>query len=231
MKQRELNKIEKQIRTMEQDYNQRLGAARILKEQKKKLQDEIAALTDEIEEEKIIGIFLKKVSAYSRGIVKSFIEDTVTDALQFIFYPGMRFEIELNDDPDKEKSKPYAEAFIVEDIGGQEIRQLPQNACGGGAIDVVSAALRIAFVELSHKPVLRGPCLFDEPGKHLSREEDLDDPTKENYSLRFASYLKSASDMFGRQYIMVSHNPNLINVADHSIRVTKPAGKSEIEYI
>jgi len=231
MKPNDLQKAGRQIEIMEQDYNQRLGAARILKGQKKTLEQEIAALTDEIEDEKVIGMFLKKVSTYSRGIVKSFIEDTVTDALQFIFYPGMRFEIELNDDPVSSKSKPYAEAFIIEEIGGQEVKQLPQNACGGGAMDVVSTALRIAFVELSHKPVLRGPVIFDEPGKHLSREEDPDDPTKENYSARFAQYLRQASSMFGRQYIMVSHNASLINQADHTIRVTRPADHSEIEYL
>ena len=94
----------------------------------------------------------------------------------------------------------------------------PMDAVGGGVIDIISFALRIAYWSMKpNRPVF----ILDEPFRFLS--VDLQD--------RASEMLKTISEELGLQIIMVSHLPNIIGSADKVFNVKQVKGKSIIEEV
>ena len=88
------------------------------------------------------------------------------------------------------------------------IKTKPELSRGGGVVDIVSLALRIAILQ-THKPKIQGPLILDEPAKHVSDE----------YIFNVADFLKQTSELFNRQIIMVTHNNHLAAIGNNSYRV------------
>ena len=88
------------------------------------------------------------------------------------------------------------------------IKTKPEQSRGGGVIDIISLALRIAFLQI-HKPKIEGPLILDEPAKHVS----------EDYIFNVADFLKRASEMFNRQIIIVTHNNHLSAIGQIPIKL------------
>lgn len=151
---------------------------------------------------------------HARQQAKQQLETLVTNALKYVFGSSIRFEIELSD----HGGNPTAEFYVVSEWEGQEVKNRPQDARGGGVVDIVSLALRIALME-TIKPRLQGPIILDEPGKHVS----------EDYIVPMVEFLKSVGDLFGRQIILVTHNTHLTESADCAYFVRLASGKSEVE--
>lgn len=84
----------------------------------------------------------------------------------------------------------------------------PIEDSGGGALDVASFALRVAFWTLKKT---RNTMIFDEPFKNLS--VDLQPAC--------SSMLKALSDKLGLQFIMITHQPNLIEAADNILEIKR----------
>jgi len=84
----------------------------------------------------------------------------------------------------------------------------PLETSGGGVIDIVSLALRVALIEL-YKPKIEGPLVLDESFKHLSRQH--------LYSA--GEFLKALTTRIDRQIIMVTHKSELVEMADKGITV------------
>ena len=89
---------------------------------------------------------------------------------------------------------------------------------GGGVVDTVSIALRIAFL-LKYSPPIQGPIILDEPAKHLSDE----------YVFNIAEFLKQVCKEFNRQIILVTHNQHLSAIGDKTYYVYKSQGVSVVE--
>ena len=114
------------------------------------------------------------------------------------------------DDPDtfllefvQKRNKTEAELWFVNN--GEKIN--PVDASGGGACDIASLALRVAFWSLTKKT---RPLIFlDEPLKHLS--DDLQE--------KAADMLKMLSEKLGLQIVMVSHIKKLIAGADREFKI------------
>lgn len=165
---------------------------------------------------KVILLF-QKTATYAREQSKRQIEDLVTRCLQFIFETDIEFLIELSE----KRSVPNAEFYVRSNYDeGYSIITKPELERGGGVVDIISIALRIAFIQL-HKPVLQGPIILDEPGKHVS----------EDYIFNLGDFLSKSSSLFKRQTIMVTHNAHLAQICDKSYSVDIKNGVSCVEEI
>lgn len=165
---------------------------------------------------KVILLF-QKTATYAREQSKRQVEDLVTRCLQFIFETDIEFLIELSE----KRSVPNAEFYVRSNYDeGYSIITKPELERGGGVVDIISIALRIAFIQL-HKPVLQGPIILDEPGKHVS----------EDYIFNLGDFLSKSSTLFKRQIIMVTHNAHLAQICDKSYSVDIKNGVSCVEEI
>ncbi|MFA5452924.1 MAG: hypothetical protein WC248_05085 [Candidatus Methanomethylophilaceae archaeon] len=166
------------------------------------------ALADMELYQKVIILF-QKTSEYARRQMKVTIETIVTNALQVVFGGDIFFEIALG----TRAGTASAEFFVIED----GLRASPIDAKGGGLVDVIATALRLAVLEL-YQPRIEGPILLDEPGKMVSAE----------YAENFAFFIKEYCHKVGRQIIMVTHNTALAAAGDRTFQVSIDNGVSEV---
>ena len=83
-----------------------------------------------------------EVDRYARSESKIVIERLVTNALALVFQSDLELEIELPE------NKSEAELYVKSTYGGtQQVRNQPGNARGGGVVDVIALALRVALLE------------------------------------------------------------------------------------
>ncbi|MDD4569396.1 MAG: ATPase [Tepidanaerobacteraceae bacterium] len=176
-------------------------------------QNELKQLTDLVDTLEQVRLLLQRTSEYAREQIKQQIEMLVTHCLQFVFGPNLEFTIELNEI----RGKTSAEFFVISIYDDEKIKTKPQDARGGGVVDVISLALRIAVIQ-NTDTYKDGPLILDEPAKHLSSE----------YIGNVAQFLKQISDVFQRQIIMVTHNQYLSEIADLSYKVELKGGVSDI---
>ncbi|WP_332630596.1 ATP-binding protein [Halalkalibacter flavus] len=161
-------------------------------------------------------VLLQQSAEYAREQAKQQIETLVTNALQYVFGPLFSFQIEL----EEHGNKAVAEFYVVSEYEGVKVKTRPQDSRGGGVVDIVTLALRVALIE-TVQPRREGPLLLDEPGKHVSGD----------YVLYLYEFLKSLSTMFNRQIIMITHNYHLAQSGDLSYEVSIKDGISEVTKI
>ncbi|KRQ87011.1 chromosome segregation protein [Caloramator mitchellensis] len=183
-----------------------------LKEQNEKL----IQIEDELERLRKVKVLLKKTSEFAREQSKSQMEYLITQCLQYIFDGNIEFKIELREKADKID----AEFYVVSNHNGTIVATKPQEARGGGVVDIISLAIRVAMMEI-HSPKIEGPLVLDEPAKHVS----------DDYIVNVAEFIKNLSDMFNRQVIMVTHNVHLLENGDYVYRVTLNNGISQVEQL
>jgi len=143
-------------------YNQK-GKMDQLTEQKTSLGTQLRKALYNIDVLEKVRLLLQKVSEYAREQSRVQIESLVTHCLQYIFDSNIEFKIEINE----VRGRPEAEFYVVSNFGGTQIKTKPQEARGGGVIDIISLAIRIAMLECSNLEI-KGPIILDEPAKHVS---------------------------------------------------------------
>ncbi|MDI6825024.1 MAG: ATP-binding protein, partial [Bacillota bacterium] len=151
-----------------------------------------------------VAALLRTAAEQARRDAREQVELLVTDALRYVFGPHLEFQVVTQE----RAGRSEAEFYVVSSFGSQRVQNRPQDARGGGVVDVVSLALRAALLLLA-RPPLEGPIVLDEPAKHVSEE----------YIARVASFLKETSSSFGRQVIMVTHNQHLAHTGDRAYLV------------
>ncbi|MCX7746801.1 MAG: ATPase [Clostridia bacterium] len=209
----DLEKIKLSSEKLKKVYYNQKGKEEQLIKQKAGLEETLQRTAEHIETLEKVRILLQKVSEFAREQSRQQIEALVTNCLQFIFDSNIEFRIEINE----VRGKPDAEFFVLSNISGDIIKTKPQEARGGGIIDIISLAIRIAMLECSNLDI-KGPIILDEPAKHVSDE----------YITHVAEFLKQISVMFGRQVIMVTHNKHLSEIADKCYRVDMVNGISRV---
>ena len=195
-----MNYFEKELQELNKQYIE--GEAK-----KKMIQSSIIQNTVKLQEidydiekyDKAI-ILLSKVSLEAKKLIVSFLENIVTDALNYISEGQYKFEINI----DGESKNTKCEFYIVEEINGKISKQKPRDACGGGFIDIISTTLRYAYLNIYNNPKLCGAIILDEPGKMVSAD----------MSIKFGEFIKKLGEEFNRQTIMITHNNNFTAFAD-----------------
>ena len=128
------------------------------------------------------------------------ITNIVTMALAAVFPDPYEFKLVFNE----RRNQTEADLLLVRN--GEELS--PVDGAGGGVLDVISFALRIAVLLMSG---YRRVIILDEPFRHLSA--DLQSKASE--------MMKMLSDKLGIQFIMVSHEEGIIDCADNIINIKK----------
>ncbi|TYP54319.1 ATPase [Thermosediminibacter litoriperuensis] len=208
-----IEKLDRKTHELILDYTARKSIRDKLEEDKMNKIRQLEELKREIDILEQVRILLQKTSEYAREQAKQQIEMLVTRCLQFIFGENIEFKIELSE----VRGRPEAEFYVVSSYGDTRITTKPQDARGGGIVDVISLALRIAVIQCSNT-YINGPIILDEPAKHVSSE----------YISNVAHFLKQVSEVFRRQIIMVTHNQFLSEIADLAYRVELKDGKSVV---
>lgn len=158
--------------------------------------------------EKVI-VILTQAATTSRDNARAHFEKIITDALQFVSQ-SKDYEFVIKELTGRAKAS--YEFYIKSTVNGVECIQKPEDANGGGFVDIISVAAKYAYLEIFNDPkIMSGTLLYDEPGKMIS----------EQMSVKFAEYIKFLGNHYGRQTIMVTHNDNLSNVADKTFVVHK----------
>ncbi len=205
-----LEQLKERIDAARSECARMRGRLERLEEEKARREARSAELEREAETlEKVCDVF-RAASESARERARRKVEAAVTDALQAVFGPGIRFKASVGN----RGGRPYADFTIESEYGGARTETPILEARGGGVVDVASLALRtLAAVITSPGKV---PIVLDEPGKHLS----------EGYSAAFGELLKSISRETGRQFIVVTHDPRLAEMADRVYRVEQVNGVS-----
>ena len=196
-------------------YNKRLGEKKKVADDFVRVKTEKATLEFEHETLQKAQHVLTISSVVMRDSAKAILEQTVTSALQFVSNGMYSFEIEL----DKLRGKPSCELYVVSNVNGITSKQRPEDACGGGFVDIISTALRYVFLNIFDNPKINGPIILDEPGKMVS----------EQASIKFAEFLKDLGKTFNRQTIVITHKEDIVGVSDNVKIVTKPNDKSIVQ--
>lgn len=211
--QEDIKTIKNKLDSAKNHFYIKKGKAEQMTQQADKLR---ALLDDSINQTNVfeqVKILLQKTSDYAREQSRIRIEALVTNCLQYIFDSNMEFKIEIVE----LRGKPEAEFYVISDSDGEKIKTKPQEARGGGVVDVISLALRLAMLQCSSVQI-DGPLILDEPAKHVSDE----------YISQVADFIKQAGIIFERQVIMVTHNKHLTAIADKAYRIEHDGSKSVI---
>lgn len=163
-----------------------------------------------------VTILFQKTSVFAREQAKVQIESLVTKCLQYVFNTDIKFEIEI----EELRNKANAEFYVITEYDDMMIRTKPELSRGGGVVDIVSLALRIAFLQI-HKPPIDGPLLLDEPAKHVSDE----------YIYNLGDFLQQTSEMFNRQILMVTHNQHLAALGSKVYKVDLIKSASQLSAV
>lgn len=180
------------------------GRSDKLKEQLESNNSSVIKINLELDLLSKVSILFQKTSEFAREQAKSQIESLVTKCLQFVFDSDIKFLIEI----EELRGKANAEFYVVNEVEDILIKTKPELSRGGGVVDIVSLALRIAFLQI-HKPRIQGPLILDEPAKHVSEE----------FVFNVADFLKQTSELFNRQIIMVIYNNHLAAIGINAHKV------------
>ena len=186
------------------------GEARLDIAQKSKAEKEAelakrALLSSTIEETQT---FLQQVARDTQEQIRFHLEDIVNLALDTVFPGRYQFRIFF------EIKRDRTEARISLLRGEREVDPMYSN--GGGIKDILAFALRIALLLISKNRKL---LLLDEPFKYIS--EDLKEAA--------FGIMKRLSAELGIQIIAVTHDEQMVEIADKVIKVRIEKGVSYVE--
>lgn len=181
----------------------------LLKEQKATAANHFKAMEKEILLCGQVQLLLEKTSEFARNQAKKRIEEITSQALNVVFGTPHKFSIVLK----TKNNQPYAEYWL--DDGVKTRLERPDFSRGGGKVDIITLALRLAAAELLD---IKGPLVLDEVGKHVSAE----------YAANVAYFLKEYARQFKRQIVLITHNTTLAEIGDVSLQVVKKNGESVV---
>ncbi len=209
-----MHDLDNDIQKLKKLYTEERLKKDMLEVEKEKVTAEVMKLTEEVDILDKVIILFQKSSQYAREQAKVRIEKLTSNSLQYIFQSDYKFEVELTES----RKVANAEFFVVEENENGIVKTQPTISNGGGIVDIVSLALRLAFMENTN-PRVDGPLILDEPAKHVSDE----------YSFDIGNFLVEFSKSTNRQIIMITHNLHLANLSNNVYKVEQIDGISKVE--
>jgi DNA repair exonuclease SbcCD ATPase subunit len=152
---------------------------------------------------------IREVGLRTQQQLQFHISDIVSLAMDAVFVNPYELKVDFV----QRRNKTECDLKFVR--GDMEID--PIEASGVGAIDVASFALRIASWSMM-RPHSRNVIILDEPFKHLST----------NYQEQASAMIKEISNKLNLQFIIVTHEENLIPSADRVFQVSIRKGISKV---
>jgi len=151
---------------------------------------------------------LQRIARDTQMQLRYQLEDVVQLAIDACFPDEYTFRVEF----ELKRGRTEARIFLLKD--GFEVDPMTDN--GGGLVDLTSFALRFSAWSLSKTaPVI----ILDEPFKFLDKERKV---------LAF-NILKELSQKLGLQIISVTHEQELLDIADRVLTIKQKDGVSFLE--
>lgn len=215
-----LDELRKELSMRKQAYERRMGQKEVLEDQLKEI-DETLFLKEE--RQKVLeeaNQILQATSEQARDLARKSVESIVTEALRAVF--GEAENIRAKITFQEVRQKPEAELLVVTDTPEGEVEAPPEDSNGGGVVDVVTLATRLAEIELYADPPLQGTIWLDEPTRNISSPE---------YRQAVAQFLADYSRRFGRQMVIVTQHHETVYASDKAFTVQMVDGVSKVEEI
>jgi DNA repair exonuclease SbcCD ATPase subunit len=152
---------------------------------------------------------MSRVGILAQQEIKCVIEELVTQALQSVFGPEYAFEV----DSRIQRNKPEVNFYVVIDGYRHHIK----GELGGGVVDLAAFSLRVVLWAIN-SPRTSNVIVLDEPLKFV-------DKTRLE---QVGVMIKKLSEMLGIQFIVVTHEDQLIDTADRAYLVEKISGISKV---
>jgi DNA repair exonuclease SbcCD ATPase subunit len=165
--------------------------------------------------EKLIAIdeahaFLQKVAKETQEHLKYHIEDLVNLAIDTVFPDRYSFCIDF----EIKRGQTEGHIFLLKDKHPID----PMGDSGGGIVDITAFALRIAAWTLGKTDNV---ILLDEPYRFISKD----------LQPLAVQILKTLSDKLKLQFVIVTHNKEIIDIADRVFEVTQKNGISKVKVL
>ena len=186
----------------------------LLISQKKEMQTRVEHLKGQAENYTKARWILAEVSKETQRNFQVKVESLVTSAIRAVFEERpFQFKLIFEQKRNKFECRPV----VVEDDHEYE----PEDELGGGIIDVISFAFRVVLWHLEN-PRSRNLFVLDEPMKFVGKGDLL---------MRAGRMIKEISHRLGFQIIMVTHEPELAEIADKAWSVDHDGTKSHLRLI
>lgn len=137
------------------------------------------------------------------------LEGAVTHSLRSVFDDPYKFHVDF------EIKRQRTEAELTVSNQGEKVK--PKDSSGGGLMDVISFTLKVLLWSLSPRkpaPIL----ILDEPFSWLDAER----------LPRAGELLREIQKQMGIQFIIITHEEELLNTADSVFRITNKTRKSKV---
>lgn len=197
-------------------YNRRVGQRDAILSQLQQVEQDLIKLDLDTKLNEQVRYLLQKTSEAARESARQVLEETVTSALQYVFGPDYSFSIEIEQKAGRTEASFYVRSPAPDSTEMMSLS--PEDARGGGVVDIVSLALRLAMLRIHRNPKVADVLIMDEPMRMLSEE----------YAGMIAAFLRFASHHFGIQVLMVTHNESLAASGDRAFLVDQHNGTSSI---
>lgn len=155
---------------------------------------------------------MSRVGVLAQMEIKQIIEELVSQALQSVF--GDRYSFEV--DNQIQRNKPETNFYVI--VDGR--RRLLKVGLGGGVVDLVAFSLRVVLWAIQN-PRSTSTLVLDEPLRFLDKQK----------LVQAGVMIKKLSEMLNLQFIIVTHEAQLIDVADRAYLVEQVKGISKVEKI
>jgi ABC-type glutathione transport system ATPase component len=188
------------------------GERDVLIRQRESLRQRLTTLSQsekDLEESRLI---IQTVAKETQSQLQYHVSELVTLGLEAVFPDPYSLNLEF------ELKRGKSEAVLSFTRDGEESKVHPLSASGGGAVDVAAFGLRVALWSL-RRPRSRKSIILDEPFRFLSRD----------LQPRASNMLKEISDKLGLQFIIVSHEEDLVENADRVFVVKQKKGVSHVK--
>ena len=197
--------IEIKLKSLKSDIDSLDGKSELLNEQIVNASKEIDDLNSNKElYKKSVELLVLTQQANEENIKRGF-ETIVTQALHYILGQEHSFELEFN-----RRGNLQEMNFNIVTPNCKKALD-PIETTAGGALDIVSLALRIALMELS-RPKVGGFLIIDEGFKQLH-------PIPPKYLINASKFVQAINKRIGRQVIMITGRPELIENAQNVIEL------------
>jgi DNA repair exonuclease SbcCD ATPase subunit len=193
-----LDEYKKNIKSMNQIYNQEIGVLNKLNEDKENINKEIEKQNNIKNSLGVEKAVLQEASIEARRNARDVLQNIATTGLQYILGDHISLNINL-----KEGSTPEAEFLVKSEYGDYVVENDPADSDGGGVADIVSFTSFFGINYLAGK-TNSSPILLDEPTKFVSF----------GHSEKVAKFLFEVSSYYKKQIFMVTHDKFLANMGD-----------------
>ena len=203
--------LSSQIESASKAYERRVGQLEQLENQIAKTRADLASRERRQRRIEEATDVIRTVAQATQKELEYHVSELVSLALEAIFPDPYRLNIDF------ELRRNRSEADVTFSKEGEE-KIDPMSSSGGGPIDVAAFGLRISLWSLQ-RPRSRPTIILDEPFRHVSR----------NLQPQASAMLKEISEKLGLQFVIVTHEVELVSSADKVFEVSQENRISEVE--